>query len=619
MNPSPATGGLRLVSLLPSATEMACALGLADQLLGITHCCDYPPEICGKPLVVHGNIPVDDLSLREIDSAVSESLGRGASLYHLDEQLLRKLAPTHILTQDLCQVCAPAGNEVTRALKALPVQPQVLWMSPHSIEQIEGNLRELGQATGREAEAERLIAAGRSRLRRVAERVGQTTRRPRVFCAEWVDPLFCAGHWVPEMVEIAGGTDVLGRKWADSVRVSWDAVREAAPEVLILMPCGFQSHCARRQAGWLLNQPGCADLPAVRQNRVFAVDGGYFNRPSPRVVDGTELLAHLLHPELCAWHGPATAFVKSECGDAAGAFRTRQCAACGTLLPCHSSDGASGCPCHEPLPPAGGVEVPGQDYCRACQAKKKRHGVTVWRRGFTLVELLVVIAIIAILAALLLPTLARAKAKAYRVKCGSNLRQLGLAAQMYWDDNNGDCFRYRSESTGDGVVYWFGWIQNGAEGQREFDASRGALYPYLQGRGVELCPSFNYPDGKLKLKAIGASYGYGYNLHLSVPLNWPPIRISNVTYPSDTALFADAAQINTFQPPASPSNPMLEEFYYVSTNTTEATAHFRHGRKANVIFCDGHVYLQSPAPASLDQRLPDQFVGRLLPEILHVP
>lgn len=301
---------LRLVSLLPSATEMACALGLADQLLGITHCCDYPPEIRGKPRVVHGNIPVDQLGLNEIDRAVTACLRSGASLYSVDEQLLRELAPTHILTQDLCQVCAPAGNEVTRALRALPVQPQVLWMSPHSIAEIHDNLRELGQATGREAEAERLITAGNARLQTVAAQVAHVRHRPRVFCAEWVDPLFCAGHWTPEMAEIAGGTDVLGRKWADSVRVSWDAVRDAAPEVLILMPCGFHSHCAQRQAAWLLQRPGWAELPAVRHDRVFAVDGGYFNRPSPRVVDGTELLAHLIHPELCNWRGPADAFLK---------------------------------------------------------------------------------------------------------------------------------------------------------------------------------------------------------------------------------------------------------------------------------------------------------------------
>ncbi|MCI0533683.1 MAG: cobalamin-binding protein [Verrucomicrobiales bacterium] len=320
MSAPSASGDLRLVSLLPSATEMACALGLTDQLLGITHCCDFPPEIRGKPLVVHGNIPVGELSLREIDSAVSASLARGESLYQVDERLLRELAPTHILTQDLCQVCAPAGNEVTRALKALPHQPQVLWMSPHSIEQIEGDLRELGKATGRKAEAEQLIAAGRNRLKNISEQVALTTHRPRVFCAEWLDPLFGAGHWTPEMVEIAGGTDVLGRKWADSVRVTWDAVRAAAPEVFILMPCGYDRDTSRAQAAWLCQQPGWSDLPAVRNDLVFAVDAGYFSRPGPRVVDGTELLAHLLHPEVFDWNGRADAFMKIDCSATPGKF-----------------------------------------------------------------------------------------------------------------------------------------------------------------------------------------------------------------------------------------------------------------------------------------------------------
>ncbi|MBL9167766.1 MAG: ABC transporter substrate-binding protein [Verrucomicrobiales bacterium] len=309
----PPTPDLRLVSLLPSATEMACALGLIDQLVGITHCCDYPPEIQGKPLVVHGNIPVDELSPSEIDHAVSASVARGQSLYQVDEDLLRQLAPTHILTQDLCQVCAPAGNEVSQALKALPQTPEILWMSPHSIAQIEENLRELANSTGRASVAEHLIHTGRRRLQRIADRLPPNATPVRVFCAEWVDPLFCAGHWVPEMVEIAGGTDSLGRKGADSVRVSWEAVRGARPEVFILMPCGFGSGAAAAQTRWLTQQPGWLELPAVRQGRVFAVEGGYFNRPGPRVIDGTELLAHLLHPEFFDWQGLASAFRRIDC------------------------------------------------------------------------------------------------------------------------------------------------------------------------------------------------------------------------------------------------------------------------------------------------------------------
>ena len=235
-------------------------------------------------------------------------------------------------------------------------------------------------------------------------------------------------------------------------------------------------------------------------------------------------------------------------------------------------------------------------------------------QAFTLVELLVVIAIVGLLSALLLPVLSKSKASAQRIKCANQLQQLGLAAQMYWDDNGGQAFRWRGMATNNGQIYWFGWIENGAEGERKFDSSVGALFAYVSGRGPEICPAFNYASPLLKLKATGASYGYGYNLSLSAPLNESPVNVNKIARASDLVLLADAAQINTFQPPASPAHPMLEEFYYLSTN--EPTAHFRHQRTGNAVFCDGHVAREKLARGSLDERLPQEGVGRLRTEVL---
>ncbi|MDX1953495.1 MAG: prepilin-type N-terminal cleavage/methylation domain-containing protein [Verrucomicrobiota bacterium] len=233
---------------------------------------------------------------------------------------------------------------------------------------------------------------------------------------------------------------------------------------------------------------------------------------------------------------------------------------------------------------------------------------TYRHNGFTIVELLVVIAIIAILSALIIPALSRSKQAGQRAVCVNNLRQLGFAAQMYWDDHEGRMFRFRGGTTNGGDIYWFGWLERGAEGKRKFDLSQGVLFPYLGGKGVEVCPALQYRMSEFKLKALGASYGYGYNLHLSPALN-ASLNINQVRHPQDIALFADAGQVNTFQAPASPDRPMLEEFYYISTN--EPTVHFRHSGKASTLFCDGHVSAENMEHGSLDDRLPTQKIGRL--------
>jgi iron complex transport system substrate-binding protein len=300
----------RIVSFLPSATEMVYALGLGDALVAVTHECDYPPEVKNKPVVVRNVLPIETMSQSQIDQAVAERIRNGDSLYQIDEQMLKQLAPDLILTQNLCQVCAPSGNEVSQVLRTLEKRPEILWLTPKSVNEIFENLTELGVATGREEQARLIVDDCRARIDRLRRLLQQTKDRPRVFCMEWLDPVYACGHWVPELVRMAGGLDELGRESGDSVRISWDEISEWAPEVLVIMPCGFNLQQTMKQIWNVFGRysttksdglPAFLKLPAVSAGRVYAVDANsYFARPGPRVIEGAELLARIIHPEVLA-------------------------------------------------------------------------------------------------------------------------------------------------------------------------------------------------------------------------------------------------------------------------------------------------------------------------------
>ena len=300
---------MRIVSFLPSATEIVYALGLGDQLAGVSHECDYPLEAKSKPVVVRSAIPTKGLTSQQIDESVSRTLKAGQSLYTVDEVLLNQLAPDLILTQDLCQVCAPSGHEIERVLPHLLRSPDIVYLTPTCLAEIFDNIRQVGEATGRAAEANALLRQLQKRVEAVTDRTRTLSSRPRVFCMEWLSPPYNAGHWMPELVELAGGVDRLGKKGKDSIRVAWEQIVDYAPEVLILSPCGLNLAEVLRQAHLLTTYPGWDQLPAVERGSVYAVDANsYFARPGPRVVAGVELLAHLLHPDRFSWSGSPDAY-----------------------------------------------------------------------------------------------------------------------------------------------------------------------------------------------------------------------------------------------------------------------------------------------------------------------
>lgn len=284
---------MRIVSLLPSATEIVCALGLADHLVGISHDCDYPPEIRGRP-VLSDAVVTSAMPSAAIDAAIRAQVHAGQSVYHLDAGRLAALEPDLILTQELCEVCAPSFTEVRQAARILEGRTRLASLEPRGLDDILETIALVGDLAGAVRAARSLVLELRERMEHV-RRLSPPEPRPRVACLEWLDPVFIAGHWVPEMVAIAGGQDGLGRAGEKSVGVDWDAVRAYAPEVIVVAACGFDIGRTRTEMHLLTSRPGWSMLPAVRAGRVFVTDGGaYFSRPGPRVVRGLEILSAII-------------------------------------------------------------------------------------------------------------------------------------------------------------------------------------------------------------------------------------------------------------------------------------------------------------------------------------
>ena len=284
---------MRIVSLVPSATEMLFALGLGPDLIAVTHECDYPPAARELPKITRDRLPAG-LSSAEIDAAVKEMTLGGESIYELDADTLADLQPDLIVTQALCTVCAVSYHDVRAIAQELDPQPQVISLDPHTIGEVLGDARTLADATNTKDAAVDLVQDASARIDRVRIAVKNARRRPRVAALEWLDPPFAAGHWTPQLIDYAGGEDVLGFPGEPSEETTWQFVTAAQPDIVIVMPCGYDAEIAHREAEMHRDQ-----LAAIGAGEVVAVDASsYFSRPGPRIIDGLELLASILHPEL---------------------------------------------------------------------------------------------------------------------------------------------------------------------------------------------------------------------------------------------------------------------------------------------------------------------------------
>lgn len=291
---------MRICSLLPSATEMLFLLGLGDQIVAVSNECDYPPEANAKRRVVRTAIDQERATSGEIHQQVQTARQHSHSLYEIDLEALRELAPDLIITQELCDVCAISSTQVLRDVSQLPSRPRIISLHPHTLDDVLRDLAALGEAAGASEQAAAETAKLRSRIETVRTLTAGRQRR-KVACIEWLDPLMSCGHWVPEMLEYAGGQDTLAKPGDRSRVITWEEVRAADPDVLLVMPCGFSIERTQREMGLLTSQAGWSQLRAVREGEVYLVNGpAYFNRAGPRLVGGIELMAALLHPDRCA-------------------------------------------------------------------------------------------------------------------------------------------------------------------------------------------------------------------------------------------------------------------------------------------------------------------------------
>jgi len=288
---------MRIVSLLPAATEISAALGLMDQVVGVSHECDFPEQASQRPRVTHCPIHGGKMVSREVDEWVRRALHDNGTIYTIDEALLRKLQPDVILTQKLCDVCAVGYGTVAKLAQTLPGSPRVVNLEPTSLADVFDDIRLIAQACDVPDRGEELIENLSARVENVRKRAATISDRPRCFLMEWVDPPFCSGHWEPELVEIAGGDDSLGRKHQPSAQIEWQQVLDARPEIIVLALCGYDIDRARHDYETLRRLPGSDSMRTANNHQVYVVNASaYFARPGPRIVESLEILAGILHP-----------------------------------------------------------------------------------------------------------------------------------------------------------------------------------------------------------------------------------------------------------------------------------------------------------------------------------